>query len=183
MKALLASATILVLGSASGMAQEPAPSSSTAIPQFSQPDLRQAGTSGFSVGGLYGFNMEDSGDDSKSSHLAGLNLSYDYALDAGLGVSLEQAVFWNFLADQDGLGGRTAAGLDMDVGGAGGFVPRVGVNVGGIYGRGIEDSFFAGPEIGFNVFGFDAKVAYDMPFNRGMDDGIILATIGLGLRF
>jgi hypothetical protein len=136
----------------------------------------------FSLGGLYGFNMQDGDDDGQSSHLAGLNLGFDYGVTDYVALSLEQAVFYNFFSDDDGFGGRSAAGLDFTLG-RGNVIPHIGANIGYLYGSGIEDDFFAGPEIGINLFGFDAKVAYDMPFDRSWDDGVILATVGLGIKF
>lgn len=188
MKALLTGAAILALGATSAMAQQ------TPQPQPGQQPTTTTGTmaspgepfhqsAGFGIGPFYGFNLEDSGDDSKSSHLGGLNLSYDHGLNPGLSLSIEQAVFWNFMSQQDGVGGRTAGGLNFNLGGREDILPYIGANIGGVYGRGIADSFFAGPEIGLNLFGFEAKVAYDMPFNRSIDKGIVAATVGLGLRF
>jgi hypothetical protein len=139
----------------------------------------------FSLGGLYGFNLKDeggTGSDDKTSHLAGVNLGFDYGLNEFVALSLEQALFYNFFSGDSGLGGRSAGGLDFTIG-RGNVIPHVGGNIGYIYGSGIEDDFFAGPEIGINLFGFDAKVAYDMPFGRSLDEGIVMATIGLGIRF
>lgn len=139
----------------------------------------------FNLGLLYGFNLEDqggTGSDDKTSHLVGVNVGFDYALTSFMAVSLEQAGFYNFFTEKDGLGGRSAAGLDFGVL-KGGVIPHIGGNIGYLYGSGIEDSAFAGPEIGLNLFGFDAKVAYDMPFNRSADKGIVTATVGTGIRF
>ena len=117
-----------------------------------------------------------------TSHLAGLNLNFTYALTNWMGLNLEQAGFYNFGTEDDGFGGRSAAGLnfgilDWDV------IPYVGANIGYIYGSGIEDDLFAGPEIGRAAGWFNAKVAYDMPFGRSWDDGIIATTVGLGIHF
>lgn len=161
-------------------AEEPAPAPVMAAPMETSSDSLLGGR--FSLGALYGYNMEDNGDDDQSSHLAGLNLGFDYGLTDYLALSLEQAVFYNFFSDDDGVGGRSAAGIDFTLG-RGNVIPQIGANIGYLYGSGIEDDFFAGPEIGINLFGFDAKVAYDMPFNRSWDDGVILATVGLGIKF
>ena len=91
-------------------------------------------------------------------------------------------MFYNFLSDDSGLGGRTAAGLDFTLGHDTLF-PYVGGNIGYLYGSGIEDDFFAGPEVGINIGPFNGKVAYDMPFDRDWQNGIVLATVGLGIRF
>ena len=40
-----------------------------------------------------------------------------------------------------------------------------------------------GPEVGLNLGPFNAKVAYDIPFGRDLGEGIILTTVGLGIRF
>ncbi|HET6466862.1 MAG TPA: OmpA family protein [Geminicoccaceae bacterium] len=136
----------------------------------------------FSVGLLYGFNLSDDDSGDKTSHLAGANLGFDYRLTDWASLSLEQAGFYNFFAEDEGFGGRSAAGLDFTLG-LGNVIPYVGGNFGYIYGSGIEDDFFAGPEIGLNLGPVTAKVAYDMPFNRSLDEGIIFTTIGLGLQF
>jgi hypothetical protein len=139
-----------------------------------------------SLGGFYGFNLED--EDGETSHLAGVNLSADYALLPWLGVGVEQAVFYHFSTDDDGVGGRSAGSLNFllgsqDVFGGREVVPYVGGNVGYLYGSGFDDDFFAGPEVGILVDWFIAKVAYDIPFNRDLDEGIIATTIGAGFRF
>jgi hypothetical protein len=133
---------------------------------------REEDRSFFTLGAFYGYNLQDDADDSRegSSHLGGLNLSYTYAVTDWMGLGLEQAGFYNWGTEDDGFGGRTAAGLnfgilDWDV------IPYVGANIGYIYGSGIEDDFFAGPEIGIAVGWFNAKVAYDMPFGRAADGG------------
>jgi opacity protein-like surface antigen len=131
-------------------------------------------TGGFSLGGLYGYRMND------SQHMAGLNLTYDYGINPGLGLQLEQAAFWTF---GDGVGGRSVAGLNVNLGQGEGLVPYVGANIGGIYGNGIDASWLAGPEVGLKLGVLDAKVAYDMPFNESWDNGNVIATVGLGLRF
>jgi hypothetical protein len=139
----------------------------------------------FSLGALYGFNLRDEGadnSDDKESHLGGLNLGFDYAVTDWLALSLEQAGFYNFLSEDDGFGGRSAAGLNLAVGLAN-VLPYVGGNIGYLYGAGLDDDFFAGPEVGLSLGPLNAKVAYDIPFGRGLDEGIIVTTLGLGLGF
>jgi outer membrane protein OmpA-like peptidoglycan-associated protein len=149
----------------------------------------------FGLGFYYGANLLDEGDDSGEdthhvTHLLGLNLTFDYLMLDWLSLSLEQAGFYNVDTDDDGFGGRTAAGLDFvfptGEGGFGtvtSFLPYVGVNLGGIYGSGLEDDFFWGPEIGLNFGPIQAKIAYDVPFDRDFDEGIISTTIGVGIPF
>ena len=136
------------------------------------------------VGPFYGYNFED--EEGGRSHLAGLNLSFDYAALPWLGLGVEQAGFYHFSTDDDGFGGRTAGSVNFLLGDLLGdqeLIPYVGGNIGYLYGSGFDDDFFAGPEIGLSVGGFDAKVAYDIPFNRGLDEGIIATTVSFGLRF
>ena len=151
-----------------------------------EPEEREVDRAVFSLGAYYGFNLQDEGGDDggddNTSHLAGLNLSFDYLLTEWVSFGAEQAVFYNFGTDDDGVGGRTAGGFDFILRGLG-VVPYVGANIGYIYGSGIEDDYFAGPEIGLVLGPVNAKIAYDMPFDRGWDDGIVSATVGLGVRF
>ncbi len=149
----------------------------------------------FSLGLYYGANLLDEGNDSGEdthhvTHLAGLNLSFDYLLTDWLNLSLEQAGFYNIDTDDDGFGGRSVAGVDfvfpVSEGGFGtitSFLPYVGLNIGGIYGSGLDDDFIWGPEIGLNIGPIVAKIAYDMPFDRDMDEGIISTTVGVGITF
>jgi hypothetical protein len=161
----------------------PAPPVVAAAPEEREPDVDRGI---FTLGAYYGFNMrdegDDDGDDDGRSHLAGLNLSFDYLLTDWLSVGAEQAAFYNFGTDDDGFGGRTAAGVNFTLGNLA-VIPYVGANIGYIYGSGIEDDYFAGPEIGIAFGPVNAKLAYDMPFDRGWDEGIVSATVGLGIRF
>jgi hypothetical protein len=210
MKTLLIGASIIVLGAGSALANGPTPSPAAAQPgivdrtpevgtspqvtpapqptpppataqtQPARPAAEPAATdrfvqtAGFGIGGLYGFRLDG------SDHLAGLNLTYDHGINPGIGLELEQAVFWGF---GDGVGGRSAAGVNFNLGAGEGVIPYVGGNFGAFYGNGISNSLFAGPEIGLRLFGLDTKVAYDMPFNKSMTQGNIIATVGVGIRF
>jgi hypothetical protein len=134
----------------------------------------------FSVGPFYGYNIEDlNGGD---SHLGGLNFSLDYEISPWVGVGVEQAGFYHFSTDNEGFGGRSAASADLLLG-RDDVVPYLGGNIGYLYGSGIDEDFFAGPEIGIRAGAFSAKVAYDMPFNRDAGDGVVATTIGYGFKF
>jgi hypothetical protein len=161
-------------------APAPAPTPPPAVAAAPQPEPQAERRGIFSLGGYYGYDMGDKG--GQHSHLAGLNLSFDYRLTDWISLGLEQAGFYHFGTDDDGFGGRSAAGVDFTFGTLS-FLPYVGGNFGYLYGSGIEDDFFAGPEIGLAFGPLTAKVAYDMPFNQSVDDGVISATIGLGIRF
>jgi len=161
-------------------APAPAPTPPPAVAAATQPEPQAERRGIFSLGGYYGYDMGDKG--GQHSHLAGLNLSFDYRLTDWISLGLEQAGFYHFGTDDDGFGGRSAAGIDFTFGTLS-FLPYIGGNFGYLYGSGIEDDFFAGPEIGLAFGPLTAKVAYDMPFNQSVDDGVISATIGLGIRF
>ena len=162
-------------------APEPAPEPAPQVAATPEPEPEPAVKRGLlSVGPFYGYSIED--EDGDDSHLAGLNLSFDYAVLPWMGVGLEQAGFYHFSSPDDGLGGRSAASLNFG-GGDENFAGWVGGNIGYLYGDGINDDAFAGPEIGVSLGAFSAKVAYDIPFNRGLDEGIIATTLGYGFRF
>jgi hypothetical protein len=164
-------------------APEPVPAPEPAPPVAAAPEpepepMEKRGL--LSIGPFYGYSIEDS--DGDDSHLAGLNLGLDYAVLPWLSVGLEQAGFYHFSSPDDGLGGRSAASLDFVMGDED-LQGRIGGNVGYLYGDGLDDDGFAGPEIGIASGPFIAKVAYDIPFNRGLDEGIIATTLGFGFRF
>jgi hypothetical protein len=153
-------------------APEPAPQAAEPAPEHDRFT--------FSVGPFYGYNLEDL--NGGTSHLGGLNFSLDYEISPWVGVGLEQAGFYHFSTDNDGFGGRSAASLDLLLG-RDDVVPYLGGNIGYLYGSGLDDDFFAGPEIGVRAGAFSAKVAYDMPFNRDPGDGVVATTIGYGFKF
>ncbi len=157
----------------------PAPEPEPAPPMAAEPAPEEERFT-FSVGPFYGYNIEDlNGGD---SHFGGLNFSLDYEISPWVGVGLEQAGFYHFSTDNEGFGGRSAASADLLLG-RDDVVPYLGGNIGYLYGSGIDEDFFAGPEIGIRAGAFSAKVAYDMPFNRDAGDGVVATTIGYGFKF
>lgn len=131
----------------------------------------------FSLGAFYGFNLEDQA--GNTSHLGGLNLAVDVPVLPWLSLGAEQAGFYHFDTPNDGFGGRSVASLDFTFGNDDNFRPHVGGNFGYLYGSGIDDDFVAGPELGLAAGPFIAKLAYDIPFNQDLDEGIINTTIGI----
>ena len=132
----------------------------------------------FAVGPFYGFDTESDG------HWLGGNLTVDYFVTDNISIGGEQAVFYAFDQNNDrdsGVGGRSVASVDYHFD-FGGFEPYVGANAGGVYGTGLEDAFVYGPEVGFRLFGLEAKVAYDIR-DSGLDESVVAATLGWGLRF
>ncbi len=159
-------------------------STMTETPMVAVPPMVEETFKGFSFGfGPYvGVNMQQ-GDDSV---FLGLNFVGTYFATPNIALSVEQAVFWNLGADDEGVGGRTALGADYyfsDYGGDG-ILPYIGANGGYMYidGSG-TGGWFAGPEIGLSAFGFNAKVAYDFVEDRDAGDGVISITVGYSLDF
>ena len=135
------------------------------------------------VGPYVAFNNESG----EEGWYVGGNLVASYHATPNVVVSGEQAVFWAFGADKEGVGSRTALGLDYDFSGYGlgdGIVPYVGANVGYLTVDGSSrGGFFAGPEIGLQFHGFTAKVAYDFVDDRDAGEGVISATLGYVVQF
>ncbi len=134
----------------------------------------------FELGPYYGYDFD------RDNNLLGGNLSADYRINEYISFELEQAVFW--IIDDNGLGARSLAGLNLstgplvDMGEYGKVIPYVGANAGFIYGDKMDDDFIYGPEIGIDLGFVTAKVSYDIR-DTGFNDGVISATIGGLLRF
>jgi hypothetical protein len=131
----------------------------------------------FSPGLFYGYNFADQQD--THSQLIGINLSLDYRVVDWASIGVEQAGFYHFDTDDDGPGGRTVIGPDIFLG----DMFYVGGNIGYLYGSGFHDDWIGGPEVGLQWEFIDWKVAYDIPFNRDLDEGILNTTIGTTFRF
>ncbi|MDY0870438.1 OmpA family protein [Dongia rigui] len=130
----------------------------------------------FSVGPYYGYNLEDEA--GHDSQLGGLNFAVDVPVTPWLSAGVEQAGFYHFDTPNDGFGGRSVASLDFTFGDDA-FRGHAGGNFGYLYGSGFDDDFVAGPEVGFAAGRFIGKLAYDIPFNRDLDEGIINTTFGV----
>jgi hypothetical protein len=131
----------------------------------------------FSPGLFYGYNFADQQD--THSQLAGLNLSLDYRPIEWASIGIEQAGFYHFDTKDDGPAGRTVIGPDFYLG----DMFYVGGNIGYLYGSGFHDDWIGGPEVGLQWEFIDWKVAYDIPFNRDADEGILNTTVGAVFRF
>ena len=141
----------------------------------------------FTIGPIYGHNYGETGH--TKSDLAGAELTYSFLPGFLGGLSLKQDFLHSFNAQDDGWAGRSVLSLDFAPK-FGPFRPLLAINGGGIYGKGAQDGFVAGPEVGFglNLFknvAMTAKVAYDYQFrNSGdFDKGILWAGLGFGVGF
>jgi OmpA family len=147
----------------------------------------EPGPFAFTIGPLYGHNFGET-DDGGENDLAGAQLTFSVLPGFLGGVALKQGVLWSFNGENDGLTGRSVAALE--------FAPDLGIvrpilaaNFGGVYGRGVQDGFVAGPEIGLDItllenVAMRAFAAYDYQFrNSSWDEGILWGGLNLGVRF
>jgi hypothetical protein len=158
-------------------APAPAPVAQTPPPPPPPPPAPKEPQWSFSPGLFYGYNFHDQ--QATHSQLIGLNLSLDYKPVDWASIGVEQAGFYHFDTKDDGPGGRTVIGPDFYLG----DMFYVGGNFGYLYGDGFHDDFIAGPEAGVQWEFINWKVAYDIPFNRDIGDGVLNTTIGTTFRF
>jgi hypothetical protein len=171
--------------------EPPAPVAEAAPPvevEPAAPPEEEPGPFAFTIGPLYGHNFGET-DDGGENDLAGAQLTFSVLPGFLGGVSLKQGVLWSFNGEDDGLTGRSVAALELapDLG----IVrPILGINAGGVYGKGVQDGFVAGPEIGLDItllenVAMRAFAAYDYQFrNTGdWDDGILWGGLNFGVRF
>lgn len=119
-----------------------------------------------------------------NSVFTGVNLMAAYAVTDSIDLTAQQAVFYNFNADDEGFGARSLAGVRWTFFDFDGLRPYVGANGGytWIDGSG-TGGWTYGPELGFSLGNWTARVAYDFLDNRDAEDGVIAATVGYQLRF
>jgi hypothetical protein len=148
----------------------------------------EPGPFAFTIGPMYGHNFGET-DDGGENDLAGVQLAFNVLPGFLGGVSLKQGLLWSFNGDDDGPTGRSVAALEFapDLGVV---RPILGINGGGVYGKGVQDGFVVGPEIGLDVtflqnVAMRVFAAYDYQFrNSGdLDDGILWGGLNFGVRF
>ncbi len=66
--------------------------------------------------------------------------------------------------------------------------PYMGVNIGGIYGAGVDDEAIVGPEVGIKYFVNEStfvfgNVAYEVPVDDCCRDGVVPYSVGIGFDF
>ena len=115
-----------------------------------------------------------------------------YFLTNEFSVSLRQSLgYSDFTGGEDGGGSawvgstRVAADYHFDMGR---WQPYVGGSLGYIYGDGVADTFFAGPEGGVKYFVnsttfIDLNAAYAFNLEEGLDEGAFFYQLGVGFRW
>ena len=141
----------------------------------------------FSLGPIYGHNFREQ-DRGTQDDFGGAELTLS-ALPGFLGaLALKQDILYAFNTSDEGLAGRSVLSLGFapDLG----FVrPHLAANVGGVYGKGVQAGFVAGPELDLDLnltrsFTLRPRIAYDFQLrDPSWDEGILWAGLDLGLRF
>jgi hypothetical protein len=98
----------------------------------------------------------------------------------------------SYLDGSTRINAATSLGLDYNWN-FGGWVPFAGVNIGYLYGSGVDDTFFAGPEVGMKFFinnttFVQALVQYQWFFDRmrdidDFDEDRFVYGLGMGVRW
>ena len=140
----------------------------------------------FSLGPIYGHNFREQ-DRGTKDDFGGAEITLS-ALP-GLGaLALKQDILYAFNTSDEGLAGRSVLSLGFapDLG----FVrPHLSANVGGIYGKGVQAGFVAGPELDLDLnltrgITLRPRIAYDFQLrDPSWDEGILWTGLDLGLRF
>ena len=140
----------------------------------------------FSLGPIYGHNFREQ-DRGTKDDFGGAEITLS-ALP-GLGaLALKQDILYAFNTSDEGVAGRSVLSLGFapDLG----FVrPHLSANVGGIYGKGVQAGFVAGPELDLDLnltrsLTLRPRIAYDFQLrDPSWDEGILWTGLDLGLRF
>jgi OmpA family len=147
----------------------------------------EPGPFAFTIGPMYGHNFGETNEGGEND-LAGAQLTFSVLPGFLGGVALKQGVLWSFNGEDDGLTGRSVAALEFapDLGI---IRPILGINAGGVYGRGVQDGVVVGPEIGLDItllqnVAMRAFAAYDYQFRQPeWDEGILWGGLNFGVRF
>lgn len=126
------------------------------------------------AGPFIGYNLED-GD---NSWLLGGQIIARYAATPNVDLTGEGAVFYNTDSNDDGWGGRIAAGADYVFNEVSGVRPFVGASGGHMWidGSG-TGGFLGGPRIGVKAGDIEARLQYDFVESRSADEGVISLSV------
>jgi hypothetical protein len=125
----------------------------------------------------------------------GISGSYGYFMTNAFEVAVRQGFNWAGANNEDDTwNAATRLAADYHFLTAGRFRPFIGVSIGYLYGDGVRDTGFGGPELGFKYFVNDTTFVlvqseYQFFFRssndvgNNFDDGAFQHTIGLGFVF
>jgi hypothetical protein len=117
----------------------------------------------------------------------GVTGSYGYYFSKNLLMTFKQGLQLGSENDSTIVDGRSvlqgAYQWDFDK-----WQPYLGMNVGGIYGAGVNDEVIFGPEAGIKYFVNEStflfgNIAYEMPIDECCNDGIVPYSVGIGFDF
>jgi len=168
---------------------EPMPAAPPPVVQAPEPEPKRLPWS-VGLGIWYGYNLKETDADSdKTSHLLGPQLTAEYAITPNVTVGADVAGYSTLDTSADDGYGLRAAGLLGYQWNLGSWHPHIGAHAGYITGKGVQDGFLTGPNIGVkydltrNLYLY-TKAAYDIiPYRNSIDQGIINGSLGAGLRF
>ena len=143
-----------------------------------------------SWGPWVGWNLreKDPGNPDLKSTLVGPELRLDYAITPNW-VVFADGVLFNTVGTsaKDGWGYRGIGGISH-VWNIGDWHPFIGPHGGYVGGRGVQDGFLIGPEVGLNydvsrtVYLY-ARAGYDNNFRNDFGQGIVNGGLGMGMRW
>lgn len=125
----------------------------------------------------------------------GISGELGYFLSDSLEAGIRQSVNASIVDNADNVwAGSTRGFADWHFGGPNPLQPFVGVNLGGIYGDSVKETWAAGPEIGMKYYVKDKtfiQLAAEYQFffqsasdvNDQFDDGAFFYTLGIGYNF
>lgn len=139
--------------------------------------------------------LSGSGASNKDFNTNSINLSFDYGkfLSREAAVGLRQSVGISDTEDDNSWNGSTRLFYDYHFGTTE-WRPFVGANIGGVYGDGVKETGFAGPEAGVKYFlkeetYVQLQAEYQFFFSSGndvkdnFDDGSFVYGLGMGVLF
>jgi hypothetical protein len=141
------------------------------------------------------FTLSGAGTSSNDFDNTGLSLDGSFAkyLSLQSSIGIRQSVIVNNSDDDTDFAGSTRLFYDYHFGG-GNLRPFVGVNLGGIYGDNVDNTFSGGPELGLKYYVADktfimGMVEYQFSFKNAdqvddrFKDGAYFYSVGMGFNF
>ncbi len=156
---------------------------STGMPPYTPDPGPVAGNWEATISGA-GDSTTDDGFDNSDFRFAG---SIGYYLTKNIPLSFKQGVSYADVGDSSQLNGRSVfqAAYQWDLAR---WQPYLAVNVGGLYGAGVEDDGIWGPEGGVKYFVNEStfifgSIAYEMLIGECCNNGVVPYLLGIGFDF
>lgn len=131
-----------------------------------------------------GDSTTDDGFDNSDFRFAG---SIGYYLTKNIPLSFRQGISYADVGDSSEINARSVfqAAYQWDLAR---WQPYLGVNLGGLYGAGVEDDGIVGPEGGIKYFVNEStfifgSIAYEVVISECCNDGVVPYALGIGFDF